>query len=163
MYLTIHSAVNKITLARQADYLITRRDATKATIYRDIVCVVEIQSKRDRELCEMQNLTYMLLLMNTKGLPWILGILVYEDGTCRAYKAIRNGANCVYSTNDLFHLSHIDEVLQFLVDTLYDTPRVDVLVDDDIQADMFGKYDDDDKDDVISLSALDSIPDDHVK
>lgn len=78
--------------------------------------VIEIQSKPDEERCELQMQVYLLLLMNTRGLRRVFGILVYNDGRCRAYKASRDvGNNCVYEQDEIFYVCHIARVIADLL------------------------------------------------
>jgi hypothetical protein len=63
--------------------------ASRAPNFR-ILCVIECQGNRDEVRCELQILSYILLLMNKCGLPRLFGILVLDDGRCRSYRAYRN-------------------------------------------------------------------------
>ena len=104
-----------ILLSGRADFVITRNDCTKEAFLFRAFCVIEVQSKRDLEQCENQLLAYLVLLMNTKGLPWLVGMLVYNDGQCRAFKATRNkdgiDGDGVYQMNDRFHVSYLPGIL----------------------------------------------------
>ena len=102
-----------ITLSGRADYIISKAGATLTTCLANAVCVIEVQSKPQTSLCELQLLAYLLILMNTEGLGNLVGFLVRkEDFLCRAYKATRNAeGNVVYEENDVFHMSHIPAVL----------------------------------------------------
>ena len=105
------------SISGRADYIICSLSSTLADFMFHTVCVIEIQSKPDEELCELQMTTYLFLLMNTKALQKLVGFLVYNSGQCRAYKAIRaiNG-NVVYEENDLFHVSHIAQIFKNIYD-----------------------------------------------
>eukprot|EP01040_Poterioochromonas_malhamensis_P013547 gene13547-14906_t len=92
-------------LSGRADYIIASAQATcreAASIY--ALCIVEIQSKENTEDCELQLITYLVLMMNVFGLPMLTGILIYNNGTCRAYRASRNGGATLYEGNDTFPL-----------------------------------------------------------
>lgn len=110
-----------ITIAGRGDYLITRASETKASYLHRMLCVIEVESKKrnkdyDEDECILQILTYMLILMNTKGLTKLVGFLVLKSGLCRAFRATREvpGA-CMYEQNDLFHVSHIADICERLV------------------------------------------------
>ncbi len=103
-----------ITISGRADFIVSKAGATMTTCLAKAVCVIEVQSKDNVHHCELQLLTYLLLLMNTEGLKNLVGFLVYRDGLCRAYKATRSARdsnNVVYEENDVFHMSHIPVVL----------------------------------------------------
>lgn len=105
-------------MSGRADYVISKADATLTTCLRKAVCVIEVQSKENWDLCELQILTYLLILMNTEGLVNLVGFLVRKDGLCRAYKATRSPqGNVVYEENDMFHMSHIPAVLDRILST----------------------------------------------
>lgn len=107
-------ADNRITnISGRADYLICAANSTLADYMYHAYCAIEIQSKNDVELCELQMLTYLFLLMNTRALQNLVGFLVHRDGNCRAYKATRRlDGNVVYEQNDLFHVSYIAEIFE---------------------------------------------------
>ena len=120
--LYIHTRDKKaITIAGRGDYLITEDSETKASYLNRMLCVVEVESqKRSKdyveEECILQILTYMLILMNTKGLTKLVGFLVLKSGQCRAFRATRDVAGaCMYEQNDLFHVSHIADICERLV------------------------------------------------
>jgi hypothetical protein len=101
-----------ITIAGRADYLVTKSGVSIAEYLSKILCVIEIQSKDDVDLCEQQMLVYLLILMNTKNLPALVGILVLTDGQCRAFKATRDKhGGCIFEMNDLFHVGYIATVV----------------------------------------------------
>lgn len=100
----------KTNISGRADYVVCTNDCTPSDFMYKAVCVIVIQSNDDIERCELQILTYLFLLMNTKGLSKLVGFLVLRDGNCRAYKATRENGNCMYEENDLFHVSYIAEV-----------------------------------------------------
>ncbi len=103
-------------LSGRGDYIIASAQATcreAASIY--ALCIVEIQSKENTEDCELQSITYLVLMMNVFGLPRLTGILVYNNGTCRAYRASRNGGATLYESNDTFPLYQIVDVLPTLL------------------------------------------------
>jgi hypothetical protein len=108
-----------ITIAGRADYLITKTGVTVAEYLNKTLCVIEIQSKPEVELCELQMQLYLLILMNTKHLPALAGFLILDNGQCRAYKASRDEmGDCLFEMNDLFHIAYLprvmDEVLRDL-------------------------------------------------
>ena len=104
-------------ISGRVDYAICSASSTLADFMFYTVCVIEIQSKPDEELCELQMLTYLLLLMNTKALEKLVGFLIYNNGQCRAYKASRSiNGNVVYEENDLFHVSHIAQMFKNIFD-----------------------------------------------
>ena len=104
-------------LSGRADYIISSKRAAcleAASPY--ALCVVEKQSKPNEEDCEFQLLTYLVLMMNRYGFPYLAGILLFNDGTCRAYRAIRDGiADSVYESNGKFQLYQIADVLPGLL------------------------------------------------
>ena len=57
-------------------------------------------------------------MMNRFGFIRLTGILVYNDGTCRSYRASRGvgeaGNGAVYEQNDTFDLYQIAEILPVL-------------------------------------------------
>jgi hypothetical protein len=97
-------------LSARVDYVVCLGDASDADYMFKAVCAIEIQSKPNIELCELQMLTYLLLLMNTKSLIKLVGFLVLKDGRCRTYKATRQVSNVVYEQDDYFHVSFIADV-----------------------------------------------------
>jgi hypothetical protein len=85
---------------------------TAVNYLHSILCVIEIQSKEDIQKCELQMQVYLLILMNTKNLPALVGFLIFKDGNCRAFKATRDeSGGCLFEMNDLFHVCHIAEVM----------------------------------------------------
>ena len=104
-------------LSGRADFIISSKKAAcleAASLY--ALCVVEKQSKPNEEDCEYQLLTYLVLMMNRYGFPYLAGILLFNDGTCRAYRAIRDGtADSVYESNGKFQLYQIADVLPGLL------------------------------------------------
>jgi hypothetical protein len=78
------------------------------------MCVIEIQSKDNEEDCEYQLVTYLVLMMNRFGLLRVAGILVYNNGTCRAFRATRKENGVVYEQNDTFPIYQIADILPYL-------------------------------------------------
>lgn len=102
-------------LSGRADFIISSRKASiQGAAYQHALCVVEIQSKPNEMDCEYQLVTYLVLIMNRYGLRSVTGILVYTDGRCRAYRAIREGAGAIYEENDTFYLYQIADILRAL-------------------------------------------------
>ncbi len=104
-------------LSGRADFLIS---SPKATIIQaasqHAVCVVEKQSKPSDEDCEHQLLAYMVILMNRFGLLKLAGILLYSNGTCRAYRASRNvNYQGMYEENDTFMMYQLPDILPSLL------------------------------------------------
>lgn len=117
-YLQITSTVdlNSTLIAGRADFLVTSTDSSKADYLNKILCVIEVQSKEDRDLCQSQMLANLLILMNTKHLERLVGFLVFNDGQCRAFKATRGvDNNCIYETNDLFHVAYITDMFHAIM------------------------------------------------
>jgi hypothetical protein len=113
--LTLRRSTDKklASISGRADYLICSSDSTPADCMYKTVCVIEIQSNDDEELCELQMLTCLFLLMNTRALEKLVGFLVYKSGQCRTYYAKREvNGNVVYEQNDLFHVSYIAEIFE---------------------------------------------------
>ena len=103
-------------LSGRADYIISSTAAKiQGAAYQHALCVVEIQSKSNEEDCEYQLVTYLVLLMNRFGLRHVAGILVYSDGTCRAYRTSRSRVGAVYEQNDRFDLYQIADILHTLL------------------------------------------------
>jgi hypothetical protein len=103
-------------IAGRADYLVTLADASQADYLNRMLCVIVVQSKDDDELCELQMLVYLLIYMNTKHLKWLLGLLVYRDGQCRAFKATRGVDNdIIYAMNDRFHIAYMSDIFHDIV------------------------------------------------
>lgn len=104
-------------LSGRGDFIISSRKAAcreAASLY--ALCVVEKQSKPNEEDCDYQLLTYLVLMMNRYGFTYLAGILLFNDGTCRAYRAIRDGAaDSVYESNGKFQLYQIADVLPKLL------------------------------------------------
>ena len=82
----------------------------------------KIQSKhgdRNTELCELQMQVYLLILMNTKHLPAVVGFLVLDNGQCRAFKSTRDeSGGCLFEMNDLFHVGYIAQVMDNVIKSL---------------------------------------------
>lgn len=109
---------NVAVLSGRADYFITIGSATKATYQAagHLLCVIEIQSKRNVFHCELQLRVYLLILMNARALPVLWGALIESNGNCRMFKASRgNDNNCIYEHDSEFHVSHFAEVFRRLV------------------------------------------------
>lgn len=105
-----------IVIAGRADYLITKRDVTVAEYLNKTLCVIEIQSKPQVNLCELQMQLYLLILMNTKRLSALAGFLILDNGQCRAFKASRDEmGDCLFEMNSLFHVCHLPEVMDRVV------------------------------------------------
>jgi hypothetical protein len=103
-------------LTGRADFIISSgRARCQGAALQNAVCVVELQSKGNCIDCEFQLVTYLLLIMNNYGLRKVAGILVYNDGTCRSYRASRDGNGAVYEQNDKFGLYQIADVLPHLL------------------------------------------------
>ena len=103
-------------LSGRADFIISSgRARCQGAALQNAVCVVEIQSNDNDIDCEFQLVTYLLLIMNSFGLRKVAGILVYNDGTCRSYRASRDGNGAVYQQNDKFGLYQIADVLPHLL------------------------------------------------
>lgn len=104
-------------LSGRADFLITSSDVeSRATALPFTRCVVEIQSKRNEDDCEFQLKAYLVIMMNLYGFDSLAGILVYDNGTCRAYRARRGeSGDALYEENDTFHLCQVADVLPTLL------------------------------------------------
>jgi hypothetical protein len=103
-------------LSGRADFVISSTAARcQGAALQHALCVVEIQSKDNEEDCEYQLVTYLVLMMNRFGLARVAGILVYKNGTCRAFRASRDGDGAVYEQNDTFAIYQIAEVLPVLL------------------------------------------------
>ena len=74
----------------RADFIVTPSTYTKEDYLSTIKCVIEVQSEDNENLCELQMLVYLLILMNTKHLPYVVGFLVLSNVQCRAFKVRRN-------------------------------------------------------------------------
>lgn len=104
-------------LSGRADYIISTKAAKcQGAALQHALCIIEIQSKRNELDCEYQIVTYLVLMMNIYALPKLTGLLVYKDGTCRAYRASRDAGGAIYEQNDLFRLYQISEILPTLLD-----------------------------------------------
>ncbi len=102
----------------RADYLVTTSEDFSIGTTK-MVCVIEIQSKKDKKQCLLQLLSYLLILMNSKNLPWLVGFLVYNDGSCRAFRATRdNNGGCIYEMDSCFHVSHIAEMMNIIINEI---------------------------------------------
>ena len=101
-----------ITIGGRADYLITKSNVSIAEYLNKILCVIEIQSKDDEELCQLQMQVYLLILMNTKYLYALVGFLIFKNGQCQAFKATRDEAGgCIFEMNDRFHICYLCRVM----------------------------------------------------
>lgn len=110
-------------LTGRADFIISSHAASiQGAALQHAVCVVEIQSRRNEVDCEFQLVTYLVMMMNRFGLMKVAGILVYNDGTCRSYRASRGGNGAVYEQNDKFGLYQIADVLPNLLNFPGTTP-----------------------------------------
>ena len=117
MYLNLHDSLGRlIMLAGRPDYLISAAATTRANFLDKTKCVIEVQSQKNLEICEYQIQLYLLVLMNIRGLTNVYGFLVREDGNCRAYRAFRGAeGDCMYEENDVFHVSHLAQVIRMLL------------------------------------------------
>ena len=110
---------NKIQkkLIGRADFIISTADASCiGAAPHHAVCVIEKQSRSDEECCEYQLVTYLVIMMNSYGLNKLSGILLYEDGRCRAYRASRSAeGGTIFEGNDTFQLYQIPDVLPILL------------------------------------------------
>ena len=104
-------------LSGRVDYILSSRKATcREAALPYALCVVEKQSKSNEEGCEYQLLTYLLLMMNRYGFQYLAGILIYNDGSCRAYRAMRDEASdSIYEADGKFLLYQIADVLPALL------------------------------------------------
>ena len=117
MYLNLHDSHGRlVALAGRPDYLISAAATTRANFLEKTKCVIEVQSQWNLDLCEYQIQLYLLILMNIRGLTNVYGFLVRQDGNCRAYRAFRGAeGNCMYEENDVFHVSHLANVIRMLL------------------------------------------------
>jgi hypothetical protein len=100
-------------LSGRADFIISSSDAKcQGAALQHAQCVVEIQSKDNELDCEYQLVTYLVLLMNRYGLEFLAGVLVYNNGTCRAFRASRKVNGVVYEENDTFPLYQFADILE---------------------------------------------------
>lgn len=104
-------------LSGRADFIISSTHAKcHAAAMHNAVCVVEKQSKPNQEDCEYQMVTYLVIMMNRYGFKFLTGILLYTDGSCRAYRASRDTkGNNIFEENDTFGLYQIADVLPTLL------------------------------------------------
>lgn len=105
-------------LSGRADFLVSSSLAqVRQAASQHAVCVIEKQSKPRDDDCEHQLLSYMVILMNSFGLTKLAGILLYSNGTCRAYRASR-GADFqgMYEENDTFLMYQLPDILPTLLD-----------------------------------------------
>eukprot|EP00595_Chromulina_sp_UTEXLB2642_P003712 CAMPEP_0196762770 /NCGR_PEP_ID=MMETSP1095-20130614/2756_1 /TAXON_ID=96789 ORGANISM="Chromulina nebulosa, Strain UTEXLB2642" /NCGR_SAMPLE_ID=MMETSP1095 /ASSEMBLY_ACC=CAM_ASM_000446 /LENGTH=144 /DNA_ID=CAMNT_0042114553 /DNA_START=402 /DNA_END=836 /DNA_ORIENTATION=- len=116
----------QVTVSTRPDGFVTRLPVTKGTIYSELLVVVKIQSKPNIASCRLQLLTYLFTLMNVRALPWLIGILVDNNGKCRAFKATRNDVNCVYEENGTFDISHIVAVIELIIEGINDKEVIDI-------------------------------------
>lgn len=109
-----------INLSGRADYLITRTGTSAPEALSHALCVIEKQSGgKPEEECEHQLETYLFLLMNKFGRLSLVGVLILDDGRCRAYKAIRDvNSSCLYFSNATFNISFLVTVLEQLLKDL---------------------------------------------
>jgi hypothetical protein len=128
-YLKIDSASDPSVFSivgGRADFIITPLTSTNADYLSTMLCVIEIQTKDEikqtnEKLYDLQMLVYLLILMNTRHLPYLVGFLVRKDGPCRAYKATRDveTGGCIFEMNDLFHVFFFFmDVLQSILHSL---------------------------------------------
>jgi len=106
-------------LSGRADFVIASSSSARCqgAALQHALCAVEIQSEENERDCEYQIVTYLILMMNRFGLTRLAGILVYNDGRCRAYRASRvDGGGVVYEQNDTFDLYQIGKILPILLD-----------------------------------------------
>ena len=103
-----------VNISGRADYLVTRQGLSRPEILSHVLCVIEKQSGgKPEEECEHQLETYLFLLMNKYGLLKLVGLLILDDGRCRAYKAVRDASNgCIYFSNDTFNISYMPNVVE---------------------------------------------------
>lgn len=103
----------KANISGRADYLVTKQGLSRPESLSHVLCVIEKQSGGKLEVeCEHQLETYLFLLMNKYGLLKLAGLLILNDGRCRAYKAVRGDDNgCVYFTNDTFNIFYMPQVV----------------------------------------------------
>ena len=104
-----------VTISGRADFLVTKRwldeyPVTLANYLENALCVIEVQSKPDEVQCEYQILEYLYSMMNCQGLDNLIGILVFTNCQCKAYRATREDGDVVYEENDRFHVSHIAKI-----------------------------------------------------
>jgi hypothetical protein len=103
-------------LSGRADFIISSNAALcHGSALQLAQCVIVIQNKDNVIDCEYQLVTYLVLMMNRFGLLGIAGILVYRNGTCRAFRASRSGDGAVYEQNDTFPLYQIVDILPSLL------------------------------------------------
>ncbi len=104
-------------MSGQADFLITSSEVeSRGTALPFTLCVVVIQNKPYEDDCEFQLKAYLVIMMNLYGFARLTGILVYNNGLCRAYRAQRNPhGDALYEDNDIFYLCQIAEVLPTLL------------------------------------------------
>jgi hypothetical protein len=116
-YLTIRDGRDrKILLSGLADFILTDQAADEADFLFHTLVVIEIQSQPNETFCEHQIQVYLLLLMNTRALQSVFGVLIYTDGRCRMYRATRGvGNNCMYEQNGIFYVCHLPQVIGSLL------------------------------------------------
>ena len=103
-------------LSCRADFIITSNDIDcRQVAPQHALCVVEKQSGNNDEECEHQLVTYLVIMMNAYGLESLSGILVYNNATCRAYRASRGDGDPLFEQNDTFDLDQIAEILPELL------------------------------------------------
>ena len=102
-----------VNLSGRADYLITTKDYSALEALSHSLCVIEKQSRgKPEKECEYQLQTYLFLLMNKYRFGSLLGLLILDDGRCRAFKATRNLHSCLYCSNDTFNIFFVVDVVE---------------------------------------------------
>jgi hypothetical protein len=103
-----------IHLSGTADYLVTTKDKSAPESLSHALCVIVRQSGgKPEEECEHQLEAYLFLLMNRYGFRSLMGLLILDDGRCRAYKAIRTSVGgCVFMSNDTFNIFYLADVVE---------------------------------------------------
>lgn len=104
----------KIVISGRPDFIVSAGDSSLADYLYKTYCIVEVQSKDDEELCELQLMAYLYIFMNKLGLAKVVGFLIYRNGLVRAYRASRN-PDIVYEENDTFHICHIVNVFSQII------------------------------------------------
>ena len=105
----------RVVVSGRPDFLICDGDSTIGTYLNKTRCIVEIESKDDEELCQLQMMAYLYIFMNKLGLEKVIGFLISKNGLVRAYRASRIPTNIVYEENDTFHISHLTEVFNRII------------------------------------------------
>eukprot|EP01038_Epipyxis_sp_PR26KG_P017466 gene17466-24162_t len=87
------STSDSTLISGRADFIITTLSVTTAQYLNELLCVIEHLQK-------------------------LVGFLVLSNGQCRAFKATRNeNSDCVYEQNDMFHLAHIVDMLENILNS----------------------------------------------